>query len=422
MRTQLKHHTKNLVIITLLGTMIISSCRPVLDDLGYWSPLECVTPELVDKEAIIIVSKTSLDTLIYHANDTHSDAIVIMKDGKMVGSWYSGGYTRKIQTMSITKSIANLAIGRLLTMGLLDSIDIPMYTFIPEWENDSKSKITLRHILNHTSGIEALHTSKEIYKQRDFVEYAIHSELVSEPGSEFFYNNRAVNVLARVVEKLSGERLDIFMQQNLFKQLDILDFDWQLDEAGNPHVMAGLLIYPEDLAKIGQFMLEKGKYKGSQLILENWFEESLTPGSDVNHGCGLLWWLSYQTTYIIDTAQIDLLREKGVDSKFINQVENELLGEYEGWPEYSAALKRVFGPEYNGVTSKYLQPFNQQLSKKKYGDLISIEANGGLGQYLIIYPKERIVGVRMIEESLFFYEHGHDNYHSFSSDLVTLAL
>jgi CubicO group peptidase (beta-lactamase class C family) len=64
-----------------------------------------------------------LEPLLKRAEETHSDAVVVMHQGELVGTWRFGKPKQLIQTMSVTKSIVNLAIGKLVTNGLLTSID-----------------------------------------------------------------------------------------------------------------------------------------------------------------------------------------------------------------------------------------------------------------------------------------------------------
>jgi len=222
------------------------------------------------------INSKTLDDLIRAGKKSHSDAIVVYRNGELIGSWYSNGKAKKIEAMSATKSIVNLAIGLAKTQGYIESLDTPMYRFFPEWENGPKSKITLRHILNHTSGLYTKGPAQDIYKSDDFVKFALDAELINEPGTTFFYNNRAVNLLAAVIEKTTGKRMDIYLGEELFKPMGITDFTWSLDKAGNPHSMSGLQVYAEDLAKLGQLVLNKGSWDKKQLIDASWFAVSLS--------------------------------------------------------------------------------------------------------------------------------------------------
>lgn len=155
------------------------------------------------------VDAAALERLLDEAARTHSDALVVLLDGELVGAWYSAAGPRRIESMSVTKSIVNLAVGRLVTLGRIPSVDVPVSAFYPEWNTGRKAKVTLRHLMNHTSGIAAKQSTAEIYASDDFVRLALDAEITSEPGTVFFYNNKAVNLIAGIVEKSAGKRMDL---------------------------------------------------------------------------------------------------------------------------------------------------------------------------------------------------------------------
>lgn len=237
------------------------------------------------------VDEAALQRLVASARASHSAALVVLRGGELIGSWHAGGERRPIEAMSVTKSVLNLAVGRLVTLGLLDSLDTPVHEFYPEWSDGPYSEITVRHLLNHTSGLESPMPTGPIYASDDFVRYALESDLVAQPGQEMVYNNNATNLLAGLVGEVAGLRLDRFLGEELFSPMGIKDFSWSLDDAGNPHGMAGLQIRPEDLAHLGQLVLQRGEWEGEQLIAEEWFDRSLVPGSEHSDDVGLLWWL-----------------------------------------------------------------------------------------------------------------------------------
>ena len=136
----------------------------------------------------------------------------------------------------------------------------------PERRQGRKKEITLRQILNHTSGIQDLGNSSEVERSPDAVRLALAAELSDPPGTRFVYNNKAVNLLSGVIQKVSGKRMDLYMREELFSPLAITDVAWELDSAGNALVYAGLAIQPADLAKLGQLVLNRGRWRGRQLI------------------------------------------------------------------------------------------------------------------------------------------------------------
>lgn len=161
------------------------------------------------------VDEAALERLAEAAGKSHSAALVVLRGGELIGSWHAGGERRPIEAMSVTKSILNLAVGRLVTLDLVDSLDTPVHAFFPEWNDGPYSGITVRHLLNHTSGLESPMPTDPIYASDDFVRFALESDLVASPGQEMVYNNNATNLLAGLVGEAAGRRLDRFLDEQL---------------------------------------------------------------------------------------------------------------------------------------------------------------------------------------------------------------
>lgn len=150
------------------------------------------------------INKTLLDSLLKVAEQTHSEAVIIYKGDSLITESYfgTGRADNKIESMSCTKSIVGLAVACLLTDKLIDSLNVPVSTYYPEWRQGQKQFITIRHLLEMTSGLQNYpNTSIEIYPSPDFVQLALCAELSSIPGKQWAYNNKSVNLLAGVIEK-----------------------------------------------------------------------------------------------------------------------------------------------------------------------------------------------------------------------------
>jgi CubicO group peptidase (beta-lactamase class C family) len=305
------------------------------------------------------VNAAALDRLLRAGEASNSDAIVVLRDGRLVGEWYAGGQPRRIESMSATKSIVHLAVARLLTTGAIASLDLPVHTWYPEWNDGLKARVTLRHLLNHTSGLHADRTTEAIYASGDFVRHALDSEVTREPGTAYFYNNSATNLVAGIVGRAAGQPLDEFLRDDLFARLGITDFNWVRDAAGNPHGMSGLQILPADLAKLGQLVLDGGRYGDEQLIAADVIAEGMRAGSSLSSDTGLLWWL---------------IHERAPD----------------------ASRPAADAP------------------------VIGYYAAGFLGQFLVIYPEERLVAVRMVAPSP-VYQAATDGFPDFNRLVRELA-
>ena len=108
----------------------------------------------VAKPTDVGINLAALERLKVRAGQANSDAVVIVKDGKIIADWTFDKPAGPIEAMSATKSVVNLAIGRLIDQKKIQSIDQLVYDFYPEWKQGRKRLITIRHLLNHTSGLE----------------------------------------------------------------------------------------------------------------------------------------------------------------------------------------------------------------------------------------------------------------------------
>lgn len=127
---------------------------------------------------------------------------------------------------SISKQFTAMSILLLAHRGQL-SLDDPVWKFIPDWA-DREHRITIRHLLTHTSGLREAFTLIGVGSPREDgvnVNDAIARVLARQrglnfiPGTEFQYNNGGYNLLGTIVKRISGQSLPEFAQANIFKPL-----------------------------------------------------------------------------------------------------------------------------------------------------------------------------------------------------------
>jgi CubicO group peptidase (beta-lactamase class C family) len=361
------------------------------------SKITAIRPE---PEGASHLDTAALARLKQRAEQSHSDAIVIYHDGKLVAEWYFDKPPGRIETMSATKSIVSLAVGRLLDTGKLKSLDQPIYELFPEWRQGRKQKITLRHLLNHTSGLQNERTTVvEIYPSPDFVKLALAAELSDPPGEKFAYNNKAVNLLAAVVKLASGQRLDEYVRDQIFTPLGITDFAWALDHSGNPQGMAGLSLRAQDLARIGLMLQSGGVWKGKRIVSQRWISESTSrAGQSLNPRCGLLWWLLQDFRGMAaDDKVLAAWRKGGASEDFIRKITPLKDRVFVDRKEFFAAIEQALGGKgsletwYDNTWRKGL-PDGVVLGAPVRG----FYADGYLGQYLVVVPSSRLVAVRQM--------------------------
>ncbi len=238
------------------------------------------------------VDRRVLERLVREAGLSHSHALLVLKDGKVLAERYYGRPRRPLHLMSMTKSVVSLAVGRLLADGKIPSLDAPLSTWFPEWRRGRKADVTLRHVLTHASGLRHELSAVTLNNNPDRLDYARGLPLDAEPGGEFSYNNEAVQLLSGVVAAAAGVSLDAYLGKELFEPMGITDWTWTgRDRAGNVAAYADLKLHPRDVARIGQLVLDRGLWNRRSLLPAEWIRLSGSPGRGDTPFHGLLWWL-----------------------------------------------------------------------------------------------------------------------------------
>jgi CubicO group peptidase (beta-lactamase class C family) len=329
-----------------------------------------------------VINPTALETLRKRAEAAHSDVVVILKDNQVIGEWYFGKPKSKIHLMSCTKSVVNLAIGRLIDAGKIRSLDQPVFEFYPEWQTGSKRQITIRHLLNHTSGLQNIpNATIEIYPSSNIIKLALAAEVSDAPGSRFSYNNKAVNLLAGIIEIASGKRMDLYVRDEILQPLGITDYDWSLDSAGIPYAMAGLELTATDFAKIGQLILQKGRWNGKRIVSEKWINESFKPGQPYYTLCGLLWWrIPSSERIIMDDAKFKELEAAHVSPAFVAKLQPIKNVVFNSSFDYFMALSRILGSGLEEPATKELADKNITLARRTTGGDCRLQCGGRFGR------------------------------------------
>lgn len=344
------------------------------------------------------INEQALHQLRLASEQSHSSAVLVVKDGRTIVDW-NNGEPRPIEVMSVLKSIVALGMGRLIQLKKIESLDQPVHEFYPEWNQGRKKEITIRHLLNHTSGIQDFPSAGvEIYPSPDAVKLSLAAELSEDPGSAFRYNNKATNLLAGIIAEASGQRMDQFFGGEFFRSMEIHTYKWYFDKSGSPHAMAGLELYARDLAKFGQLVLDDGMWQGQAFIPKAFIHEMLESSQPHYPLCGLLWWrLPTQTRYILDKARLAVLAEAGVATSDLDRL-RPLVGRVLTTRESrNTALQEVFGEDWRHEVSKRFPTRGEDpVFRREHGPIVAYYADGYLGQTLMVVPEHGLVAVRQI--------------------------
>ncbi len=367
----------------------------------------------------------ALATLRSHAEAAHSDALLVQRNGQTLLDIHSAAAAQPIELMSATKSVVALAIGLLLDSGELTSLDQPVSTIYPEWAQGRKRDITVRMLLNHTSGMQNVpNAGVELEGAPDLVKLALAAELSTEPGTAFSYNNKATNLLSGIVERASGMSIEKVVAERLFKPLGISTYIWRKDEAGTPIGMAGLALSAADMAKLGRLLLDKGVAPDGRRLLGEAFVAELVAESARSKDVGLLWWrIPAWERFTLKSDAATVLSAKGVDAEVAAGLLKAGSRTFASKTALFAFFAESLGPAWADrygmeITSRGIKL--GELFEQERGPVAAYAAMGYMGQYLVVVPETSLVAVRQIVR-----RDGHDaavdDYQGFAADVLALS-
>lgn len=221
---------------------------------------------------------------------TGADACLVIYKGKVVQERYYRTYRTPIMAMSSTKSVTGILVGMLIDDGRIKSADEPVCTYVREWCEGPKGKVTIRHLLAMTSGLPRLE-GESVGFVGDKNSYVVKLPLAAEPGTAWAYSNEGVQLLSPILDKAAGEPIQDYARKRLFEPLGMKATRLHLDDKGHAWTYADMVTTPREFARIGLLMLNKGVWQGKRIVSESWVEQMTRPSQQLNPRYGLLWWL-----------------------------------------------------------------------------------------------------------------------------------
>lgn len=237
---------------------------------------------------------------------TKTVAFIIIKNDTIQYEKYLNGYdqTSIVPSFSMAKSVTSILIGCAIDDGLIKSVDEPITNYIPELKKNGLEKVTIKHLLQMTSGIKFNESynnpfgdAATFYYGRNLRKAISHMKLKSEPGKEFEYISGNSELLGLVLERsLKNKSITEYLQEKLWRPLGMeYDASWSIDKNNNglEKTFCCINARARDFAKIGRLYLNKGNWNGKQIVSQNWVKESTkidsTNGSAWNYH--YQWWL-----------------------------------------------------------------------------------------------------------------------------------
>jgi CubicO group peptidase (beta-lactamase class C family) len=264
------NHFKNILTAVFIS-LLFTTCtnKPIYNKL----PRSIPESEGVSSEAIL----RFVEAADKNANEIHS--FMFLRHGKVIAEGWWNPYKPELKhTMySLSKSFTSTAIGFAVSEKLL-SVNDKVLSFFPEDVPDTiftnLEQMTVKDLLTMSAGMDPDPTYRVAGNTGSWTKTFIRTPVVYEPGTKFLYNSLATFMLSAIVQKVTGEKVIDYLKPRFFTPLGIDSIDWEVNSQGINTGGWGLRLKTEDIARAGQFYLQKGKWNGKQLLPSEWIEEA----------------------------------------------------------------------------------------------------------------------------------------------------
>ncbi len=236
-------------------------------------------------------------------------AFLVIQNQEIVYEKYWEGYSANSysNSFSAAKGIVGLLIGIAIDDGLIDSLDQSVGDFLPEFTTCERKNITLRNLLTMSAGTNWEETYTDIncvttqaYYGNDLQTLVSQLEGIETPGKKFNYQSINTQLLAMVLNRVTGKTLSAYASEKIWRKIGAThDALWSLDKKdGIEKAFCCFNSNARDFARLGQLVLNKGKWNGVQIVSESFIEKATQPASYLIDDrdqpvdfYGLHWWI-----------------------------------------------------------------------------------------------------------------------------------
>jgi CubicO group peptidase (beta-lactamase class C family) len=245
------------------------------------------------------VKQATLEELL---KSTQTTSFIVIKDDMLLYEGYFNGYERDsiVTSFSMAKSITSALIGIAIDEGRIGSVDDPIVYYLPELRDKGLDGVTIQHLLLMSSGIRYVSDDEIVGLAAispfsdDGLSYSypnLRSQALAvvsdgkQPGTEFNYNNYNPTLLGIILERTTHMPVAQYLQEKIWQPLGMeYPASWSLDstESGFEATLCCVNGRAIDFAKFGLLFLHNGNWNGTQVISEQWVQESTSPYPNPN--------------------------------------------------------------------------------------------------------------------------------------------
>ena len=268
-----------------------------------------------------------------------NQALVVIRNDTVLYSHYANENRNHLHpSYSVTKSFTSALVGFAVQDGLIKSVDDLIADYLSGICKDERyQRVKIKHLLNHTSGIEhpltvdgLLYYGKNLKRANKYITFK------NEPGTNQAYMNMNVWILGQLLETVTEAPLDEYLQAKLWIPLGMESpAKWTSDKNDWIKPYCCLQATALDYAKVGRLYLKRGNWEGEQILNQDWIDWSLSRdttegGTFGYHNC---WYLGYKPNN--DFMAIGLYKQH----IYVNQNKNIIIVSLNDRPRNKAQKK-----------------------------------------------------------------------------------
>lgn len=224
------------------------------------------------------------------------------KGGRLITERYAEGFDKNSHgtSWSMAKSFYAALIGISIDRGEIASLDDPVANYL-DYFNDERRDITIRQILNMTSGLDfPSHEHENMFFSSDHLAYAKSVGVEKNAGELFEYNNVNSMLLADILFQVTGVPADKLLADRIFNKIGLTDVVLWQDGAGNPLTYCCVDTTVRQYSRFGLLFARSGNWNGEQIIPADYVDETFSKVWDSlnsstinqNRGYSMHWWIS----------------------------------------------------------------------------------------------------------------------------------
>ena len=240
----------------------------------------------------------------------HSFSFLVVNQNQIIKEYYpqDAGPQFRANSFNLTQGILSLLVGCAIEDGYINGVDQHVSDFYPEFYEKMNQGITIRHLLEMTSGLTPSHAvtrrwpfSLQAYYAKDLNKRILEMKSTDSPGEIWHFSSANAQLVAMVIERATSMSISEYLEKKLWIPLGCESPAlWSVDDAGNVKAFCCLFATARDLARIGQFILNEGNWNGRQIIPTEYLKNMITPveglrnvsGKEINNW-GWYWWTTH---------------------------------------------------------------------------------------------------------------------------------